>query len=83
MNFVDIMCGSILMIFILFVLRFVVPIYSDIRLLNILLIIFYGIIGMIVYFTYSHYVKLSGRVFGKDLLKKLGILFQKKRTKKM
>ena len=67
-NFFDIICGSILMILVLFVLRIFIPESSDTRLLNIVIILVYAIVGMITYFMYSRYTRLSNRIFGKSML---------------
>ena len=68
-NFIDIIFGSILMSVILIVFRFIIPISSTTRLMNILIILVYTCIGMIVYLVYSHYIKLTDRVFGKNIMK--------------
>ena len=68
-NFFDIMCGSFLMIFILYLIHFIIPIYSSVRILNIFVILVYGIFGMLIYFAYSHFVGLGKRIFGKNIRK--------------
>ena len=68
-NFIDIIIGSILMITILYISKFFIPISSSTRIMNILIILGYAVIGMIVYFVYSHYIKLTNRVFGRDIFK--------------
>ena len=52
-HFVDIICGSIIMIIALFILKFFVPICSDVRIVNVLIIILYAFVGAVVYFAYS------------------------------
>ena len=68
-NFIDIIFGSILMSVILLLFRFIIPISSPTRLMNIVIILVYTCIGMIIYFLYSHYIKLTDRVFGKNIMK--------------
>ena len=66
MNFIDIMCGSILMIFILFIFKFIVPIAFDVRIYNLFSILLYAVIGMIVYFVYCNFTGLTNKIFGKS-----------------
>ena len=40
-NLVDYICGTVLMIMLLFVIKFLIPIYSSNRVLNILIIVLY------------------------------------------
>ena len=68
-NLIDIVFGSIVMCIVLLILRFFIPIASPNRLMNIVIILFYTAIGMIIYFIYSHYIKLTDRVFGKSIVK--------------
>jgi O-antigen/teichoic acid export membrane protein len=67
-DFFDILCGSVLMVLVLFLIRIIVPIISANRLLNLLWIIIYMFIGMIVYFAYAYYTKLIERVLGKSIM---------------
>ena len=77
-NFIDIMCSSILMILVLFISRFLIPVYSNIRIMNLFIIIAYGIIGMIIYFVYSYKIGLMKRVFDKSSINSLKKLFIRK-----
>jgi len=72
---IDIICASIFMILILFVVKLFVPIFSTNRLLNLVIIIFYALIGCLSYFAYSYKVKLVQNIFGNQLLSKI---FKKK-----
>ena len=76
--FFDIMCASILMILVLFILKLFIPIYSSSRLMNLVIILVYMIVGMIVYFLYGYYTKLIKRVFGKNILNTMKKIIMKK-----
>ena len=70
-NFFDILCGSILMIFVLFLVKFLIPFTSVNRLINLLLIILYAVIGIVVYFLYTYKFKTIDKLFGKDFINKI------------
>ncbi len=67
-NLIDIICGSLLMILVLSLVRFIIPVYSDIRLTNIIIITVYAILGAIIHFIYSYFTGLSKKIFGKDIV---------------
>lgn len=69
-DFTEIMCASILMIVVLFLLKFIIPISVSNRFLNLFIIIFYMIVGMIVYFFYTYKTKTVRSVFGNSFLKR-------------
>lgn len=69
-TFIDIMCASTLMLFVLFVLKFIIPVYSFSRINNIFIILFYALIGVITYFVYSFKSKLVYKIFGKRFVNK-------------
>ena len=77
-SFFDIMCASILMILVLFLVKLFIPIYSGTRLMNLVIILVYMIIGMIVYFIYGYYTKLIKRVFGNGILRTVKKIIMKK-----
>ena len=77
-SFFDIMCASILMILVLFLVKLFIPIYSSTRLMNLVIILVYMIIGMIVYFVYGYYTKLIKRVFGNGILRTVKKIIMKK-----
>ena len=76
--FVEILCGSILMILVLTVIGLIIPTYSSVRIANLFILIFYGIIGAIVYFIYIHYSGITTEIFGKDILKNIKKIIIKK-----
>lgn len=73
-QFINILCGTVLMVISLFILKLAIPISSETRFLNIPIIIIYTLIGGGVYFIYMIKTKSIQAVFGDKLLKK----FQKK-----
>ena len=77
-NFIDILCGSILMIFVLFLVKLIVPIYSDNRIFNIFIILLYSFIGMVTYFIYVYKSRLIDKLFGNMVSKKIKRLLFKK-----
>jgi hypothetical protein len=77
-SFVDILCGSLLMILILYVIKIFVPISSTVRMNNFYIIVFYAIMGAAIYFGYSYYTDLLQKVLGKNFLEKIKQRFLKK-----
>ena len=77
-NFINIMCSSFLMVIVLFVCKLFISITSTNRIMNLVIILIYTVIGAIVYFVFNHFSKLTNRVFGKDILKILNKLFFRK-----
>lgn len=77
-NFINIVCASFLMVLVLFVCKLFIPITSDNRIMNLVIILVYTVIGAIVYFTYNHFSKLTNKVFGRDIFKILNKLFFRK-----
>ena len=72
-NFIDIMCASLLMIIVLFVLKLLIKVRVASRLGSVLIIVLYTIVGALVYFIYSYKSKIIDRVLGNGILKYLKI----------
>ena len=68
-NIIDIMTGSIIMIAILFILSIFIPIYSTNRFLNIFIILFYSVIGIIIYFCYFYKTGLFSNNYFEKIIK--------------
>ena len=77
-SMIDIICASLLMLVGLMILRFFIPISSSIKLLNILIVVFYSLIGIIIYFLYCHLSGLTKSIFGNNMLKNIKQIFIKK-----
>ena len=72
-NFFDILCASVIMVLVLYLFKFIVPIYSNTRIMNLLIILGYSIIGIIIYFIYTYKSKTIINIFGRSFLKKFKI----------
>ena len=81
-QFVDILCGSLFMIIVLYIIRFFVPISSNIRLVNLAIILLYTLIGCICYIIYVHRVGVLTDIFGKRWLKNMYSSFFKNNVRK-
>ena len=77
-NFINIMCSAFLMVIILFICKLFIPITSTNRIMNLVIILIYTVIGAIVYFVFNHFSKLTNKVFGRDIFKILNKLFFRK-----
>ena len=77
-NFVNIMCAAFLMVLVLFIFKLFIPISSTNRIMNLVIILGYAVIGIIVYFVYGHYSKLTNKVFGKNIFKTIGKLISRR-----
>ena len=77
-NFINIMCASFLMVLVLFIFKLFIPISSANRIMNLVIILVYAVIGIIVYFSYGHFSKLTNKVFGRDIFKILNKLLIRK-----
>ena len=69
-NFIDTICGSMLMSIVLFFLSLLLP-SSDSRFISFVYIIIYVLVGAITYFIYMWYSKAMSRVFGSRIHKYL------------
>ena len=67
-NLIDIICGSLIMILVLTLVKFIIPVYSTIRINNLLIIMGYAFIGAIIYFVYAYFTGLTKKIFGKDIV---------------
>lgn len=72
------LCGTVLMVISLFVLKFIIPISSSNRFLNIPIIIVYTLVGIVVYFVYMYKTNSIQTVFGDKIIKKMNNKFMKK-----
>ena len=72
-----ILVADLAMIIILSLLKFVIPISSDVRILNIPIIAIYTIIGAITYFFVAHKFNLIEEVFGSKLINKITKKFRR------
>lgn len=75
-NFFDILCASVLMIIVLYLFKFIIPIYSDNRIINLFIILGYFIVGAFTYLIYTYRSKTIRNIFGKKFV---GILNLKRK----
>ena len=66
-HFVDILCASMFMFIILFILNLFVPICVNVRFMNILIILLYAVIGALVYFMFLIKTRTVNGIFGNRL----------------
>lgn len=69
-QFINILCGTVLMIIGLLLLKLIVPIASTNRFINIPIVIIYTLVGMIIYFFYMYKTNSIDKIFGEKLLQK-------------
>ncbi len=77
-SFIDILCGALLMILILTIIRFVIPVDVGGRMLSLLIVLLYGFIGALIYFLFAYKTKLTKRVFGGNFFKSIMRIFVRK-----
>ena len=68
-HFLDILCGCMLMVVVLFLMKFFIPIVSDIRIVNIFIILLYSLIGGIIYLIFMWKIGAINGIFGNKLKK--------------
>ena len=64
---INILCGTIIFLIALLILKFIIPIYSANRIVNIFIIIAYTLIGGGIYFIYIKRTNTLKRIFNKKL----------------
>ena len=68
-NFMDVLCGCMVMVVVLFLVKFVVPIVSASRIVNLFVIVVYALIGSLVYLLFVGRVGAIKNIFGHKLIK--------------
>ena len=63
-NFIDILCASLFMMIVLFVMSLVIPKSLDGRFINIFTILLYSVVGAVVYFVFLIRTKTISNIFG-------------------
>ena len=77
-SFIDILCGSLFMILILTIIRFIIPVDVSGRGLSLIIVLLYGVIGASIYFLFAYKTNLTKRVFGGSFFKSIMKIFVKK-----
>ncbi len=63
-NLIDIISGSMVMTITLFLLKFIIPITSSIRFINLFIVLIYVLIGGLVYIVFMYKLGMVKRIFG-------------------
>lgn len=66
-NFTDILCGCMVMVVVLFLMKFLIPIVSTSRIVNIFIILGYSVVGIFIYLLFVSKLGVVKNVFGKSL----------------
>lgn len=66
-NFTDILCGCMVMVVVLFLMKFIIPVVSASRIVNLFIILVYSLVGIIVYLLFVGKLGVIKNVFGKNL----------------
>lgn len=69
-QFINTLCGTVLIVIGLLLLKLIVPIASTNRFINIPIVIIYTLVGMIIYFFYMYKTNSIDKIFGEKLLQK-------------
>ena len=70
-NCFDILCGSVLMTIVLIGIKSLVTVEYTNRMISLIIVIVYAIIGMLIYVIYSNKSKVIDRIFGDKYLKRV------------
>ena len=60
------------------IVRLVIPISSNVRLMNLLIIVFYAIMGVVTYFISAHLIGLIKNVFDNNMIRSIKKIIIKK-----
>lgn len=63
-NLIDIISGSMVMTITLFLLKFIIPITSSIRFINLFIVLIYVLIGGLIYIVFMYKLGMVKRIFG-------------------
>lgn len=66
-NFMDIISSTMIMIVGLFLMRFIVPMFSSVRIVNLFIILIYTLVGGIIYLFFTYKCGVIKRIFGNKL----------------
>ncbi len=72
-HFMEILCGCMIMVVVLFLMKFIIPIVSTKRVVNMFIIIGYAVVGMVIYLFFTAKTGTIKSIFGnklKELFKK-------------
>lgn len=67
-NFIDVLCYSMIMMFVLYIIKFFIPVSSDIRIYNLFIVLIYSLVGTLVYFGFTYKKKVVKNIFGNKIV---------------
>ena len=65
-NFTDILCGCMLMVVVLFLMKFIIPVVSEVRFFNLFILLIYLIVGAFVYLLFVGKIGAIKNIFGNN-----------------
>jgi O-antigen/teichoic acid export membrane protein len=77
-NLMEIVCGTVLMIFVLFILSLFIHISNTSRIASLFIIMFYSVVGAVIYFVYEYKTNVIKNIFGNNIFKSLRKIILKK-----
>ena len=63
--------GLVIMFLVLFGMTFIISLYNTSRVMSILIVILYAVIGATIYFTFTYKTKVVDNIFGKNFINKI------------
>lgn len=73
--------GLVIMFLVLFGMTFIVSLYNTSRIMSILIVILYAIVGAIIYFVFTYKTKVVSNIFGKNFFNKILSKFKIRQNK--
>ena len=65
-NFTDILCGCMLMVVVLFLMKFIIPVVSEVRIINLFILLIYLVIGAFIYLLFVGKMGAIKNIFGNN-----------------
>ena len=65
-NFTDILCGCMLMVVVLFLMKFMIPVVSEVRIINLFILLIYLVIGAFIYLLFVGKMGAIKNIFGNN-----------------
>lgn len=65
-NFTDILCGCMLMVVVLFLMKFIIPVVSEVRIINLFILLIYLVIGAFIYLVFVGKMGAIKNIFGNN-----------------
>ncbi|MBQ2910094.1 MAG: oligosaccharide flippase family protein [Bacilli bacterium] len=65
-NFTDILCGCMLMVVVLFLMKFIIPVVSEVRIINLFILLIYLVIGTFIYLLFVGKMGAIKNIFGNN-----------------